>query len=69
MIGGLSDEPSEVLGAVDEVETWHAQQMEDPEYRYWYLRVSAQIACSHPRRLCIDGREYRRRQRARRRRT
>jgi hypothetical protein len=67
MAGGLSDEPAEVLGLADEWQAYHDGQMENPEYRYWYERISAQIACSHPRRLCINGREYRRRQLARRR--
>lgn len=57
-----------IVALIDEWDAYHAEQMENPEYAYWYRRVSAQVACSHPRRLCIDGREYARRRRARRRR-
>lgn len=51
-------------GIRDELDEYLAGQMRDPVFAMWWYRASA----SRPRKLCIDGHAYRRRQLARRRR-
>jgi hypothetical protein len=51
-------------GKPDELDEYIAEQMRDPGFARWWHRISAAM----PRRLPVDGREYARRQRARRRR-
>jgi hypothetical protein len=49
-------------GTGDELDEYIAEQMQDPEFARWWHWISA----THSNKLCIDGGEYARRQRARR---
>ena len=49
-------------GKPDELDEYIAGQMRDPAFARWWYRACA----SMPNKLCIDGHEYRRRQRKRR---
>jgi hypothetical protein len=59
---------TEKPGAVDELEEYLAWALRDPEFRRLYERAGRQMRMAAARPLCINGHEYHRRSRARRRR-
>jgi hypothetical protein len=52
----------------DELESYLTQALRDPEFRRAYEKACRRYRNMHTGKLCIDGREYRRRQKARARR-
>ena len=55
-------------GTHDELESEMTRWLRDPKFRRAYERACRRMWMSNTVPLCIDGREYRRRQQARRRR-
>jgi hypothetical protein len=52
----------------DEFDEYLAEALKSPSFRIAYEAAQARCEACHPRSLAIDGREYRRRQKARKRR-
>jgi hypothetical protein len=61
---GPGGEPVPV-GVIDDLDAYLAESLRDPAFAAAYRAAQARICASRPRRLVIDGHEYRRRQRAR----
>jgi len=54
-------------GAVDELEEYLAEALRDPEFRRLYERADRQMRMTATLPLCINGHEYARRRKSRRR--